>query len=205
MEYPIEHRIAQINITGTHVDLGAQDARAVLKFAGAHAPKQIEIFVHRTLAKRAVGAGLGQRAAGGAHLFVALIVDIGIAGADQVFGPVVELREIVRRMIEILAPIEAQPAHVALDRVDKFLVFLGRIGVVIAQVAVPAEFVGDAKIEADRFGVADVKVAVRLRRKPRHRGLVPAGSEIGAHDVADEVLTRFAREVFSNRHFTSHL
>ena len=122
----------------------------------------------RAVAERAVLAGLGQRAAGDAHLLLRLVVDIGLAGADQVLGPFVELLEIVRGVIEVLAPVEAEPAHVALDGVDVFLLFLGRIGVVEAQVAAPAELLGDAEIEADRLGVADVQIAVRLRRKAGH-------------------------------------
>ena len=174
-----------------HVDLGAQHARAVRKFAGAHAAEQVEVFLDAAVAERAVGAGLGQRAARGPHLFLGLVVHIGLAGADQMLGPCVELLEIVRRVVEVLAPIEAEPAHVALDGVDIFLLFLGRIGVVEAQVAVAAEFLGDAEIEADRLGVADMQIAVRLRREAGDDRLVPAGGQVGAHDVADEILARF--------------
>ena len=76
--------------------------------------------------------------------------------------------------MEIFAPVEAEPMHVGLDRVDIFLLFLGRIGIVEAQIALAAEFLGDAEIQADRFGVADMEIAVRLRRKARDDGLVPA-------------------------------
>jgi hypothetical protein len=48
--------------------------------------------------------------------------------------------------------------------------------------------------------MTDVKVAVRLRRKPRRHGFVPARCKIGAHDIADEIPTRFARCVFSDGH-----
>ena len=65
----------------------------------------------------------------------------------------------------MLAPIEAEPVHVALDGVDVFLLFLGRIGVVEAQIAVAAELLRDAEIQADRLGVADMQIAVRLGRK----------------------------------------
>ena len=92
----------------------------------------------------------------------------------------------------MLAPIEAEPAHVAHDGVDIFLLFLGRVGVVEAQVAVAAEFLGDAEIETDRLGMADMQIAVRLRREAGDDGLVPAGRQVGAHDVADEILARFA-------------
>ena len=90
------------------------------------------------------------------------------------------------------APIEAEPAHVALDGVDIFLLFLDRIGIVETQMAAAAEFLGDAEIQADRFGVADMEIAVRLRRKPSDDGLVPARGDIRANDVADEVLARFS-------------
>ena len=91
----------------------------------------------------------------------------------------------------MLAPIEAEPAHVALDGVDIFLLLLGRVGVVEAQMAAAGKFLGDAEIEADRLGVADMQIAVRLRREAGDDGLVPAGRKIGANDVADEILARF--------------
>ena len=100
----------------------------------------------------------------------------------------------------MLAPIEAKPAHVALDGVDIFLFFLGRVGVVETQIAVAAEFLGDAEIQADRFGMADMQIAVRLRRKAGDDCLMPAGSQIGAHDVADKILPRFPYRRFANRH-----
>ena len=78
-----------------HVDLGAQHAGAVGELAGPHAAEQVEVLLHRALAERAVLAGLGQRAAVDAHLLLALVVDIGLAGLDQVLGPAVERLEVV--------------------------------------------------------------------------------------------------------------
>ena len=63
-----------------------------------------------------------------------------------------------------------------------------------------AEFFGDAEIQGDRFGVADVQIAVRFRRKPGDDGVVPAGGKIGANDVADEILTRFPYRRLRSRH-----
>ena len=100
----VEHRIAQVDVAGRHVDLGAQHARAVRKLAGAHAAEQVEVLLDAAVAERAVLAGLGQRAAVDAHLVLALVVDIGLAGADQVLGPGVELLEIIGRVIEVLCP-----------------------------------------------------------------------------------------------------
>ena len=67
MEDAVHHRVAQIDVARSHVDLGAQHPRAVCKLTGAHAAEQIEVFLDAPLAERAVLARLGQRAARGAH------------------------------------------------------------------------------------------------------------------------------------------
>ncbi len=187
MQNAVHHRVAQIDVAATHVDLGAQDARAVLEFAGPHAAEQVEVFLHAALAERAVLARLGQRASVRPHLVLCLVVDIGEPGADQILGPIVKLLEIVGGVIEVLAPVEAEPAHVALDGVDIFLLFLHRVGIVEAQVAAAAEFLGDAEIQADRLGMADMEIAVRLRGKAGDHLTDAARVEIGLDDVADEV------------------
>ena len=102
-------------------------------------------------------------------------------------------------MVEVLAPVVAEPADIALDRVDIFPLLLGRIGVVEPQMAAAAELFGDAEIERDGLGVADVQVAVRLRREPGHDLGVPLRGEIGGDDVADEIASGF-REGFARRH-----
>src|SRR5665213_2568591 len=109
-------------------------------------------------------------------------------------------------MVEVLAPIEAEPAHVALDGVDIFLLFLGRVGVVKTQITVTAAFLGDTEIQAERFCMDDMKVAVRLRRKAGDHSFDPPGVEIGFDDVADKVAARFCcRAVWSivGRHASS--
>ena len=102
-------------------------------------------------------------------------------------GPFVELLEIVRRVVEVVAPVEAQPADVALDGVDIFLLLLGGIGVVEAEGAAAAELLGHAEIEADRLGMADMEVAVRLRGKPGDDAAMATLLEVGLDDVADEI------------------
>jgi hypothetical protein len=67
---------------------------------------------------------------------------------------------------------------------------LFRVGVVEAEVAFRADggvFQGDAEVQADRLGVADVQVAVGLRRKTGDGGGVFAGGQVIGDDLADEV------------------
>ena len=135
-----------------------------------------------------------------ADLLLRLVVDIGEAIADQSLRPFIEAIEIIRGVERLAGPIVAEPAHIGLDGVDIFLLFLGRIGVVEAQVAVAGKLLRDAEIERDRLGVADMQVAVRLRREPGHDLLVLARGEIGLDDVANEVAPCLCRRRFCRRH-----
>ena len=55
----------------------------------------------------------------------------------------------------------------------------------------PPIFLRDAEIQADRLGVADVQVAVRLRRKPRDHVRHPLRRQVRIDDFANEVAGRF--------------
>jgi len=144
-------------LPGGEVDPGAQYAGAVGELAGAHAPEQVEVFRSGTIAIDARPPRFGEGAAHRAQVRDRGIVDIGEAGADQRLRPLVQLLEIVRGVMQETAPVEAEPMHIALDRVDVFLLLLGRVGVVEAQVAAAAELLRDAEIQHDRLGVAEMQ------------------------------------------------
>jgi hypothetical protein len=90
-------------------------------------------------------------------------------------------------MVEVPAPVEAEPAHVALDGLDEKLLLLRRVGVVEAQMTAPAELLGDAEVQADRLGVADMQEAVGLRREAGDHLLAAPGLQVAAHRLTDEV------------------
>ena len=185
---PVEHGIAQGDVRRRHVDLRAQHVGAVLELAGPHARKQVEVLLDGPVAVRAFTAGLGQRAAVLADFLGAEAVDVRLAGHDQVDGVVVERLEVVRGVKRLAMPVEAQPADVLLDRVDVLDVFFRGVGVVEAQVAGAAELGRNAEIQADRLGVADVQVAVRLGREARGdtSGVLPR-ADVLSHDGPDEI------------------
>jgi hypothetical protein len=184
---PVQDRVAHVDVPGGHIDLRSQHASAVRELTGSHATEQIEALLDRPIAPRAVRARLGQCAAMLADLIGSQIVDVGLSGSDQLDGPLVQLLEVVGGEVEVLAPVEPQPADVGLDGVDVLLLFLHRVGVVEAQVAPPAELVRYPEVQADRLGVADVEVAVRLGREAGDDGGDSAGAQIIGDDVADEV------------------
>jgi hypothetical protein len=179
--------------------LRAQDVLAVLVLAGLHVAEQLQRFLDRAIAERRIGARRAEVAAVLRHVFGALAVDVGKTLLDQVFGDLVELVEIVAGVVQVflaaLLPRKAEPLDAVHDGVDVFLVFLLRIGVVEAQVAAAGVVARQAEVQADRFRVADVQVAVRLRREAgndrRHAfAVVGAGRQVVVDDGAQEIRRR---------------
>jgi len=67
-EYPVDHRVAHVQVGRGHVDPGPKGSRPVGELARPHPPEEIEVLVDRPVAPRAVSAGLGQRSPVVLHL-----------------------------------------------------------------------------------------------------------------------------------------
>ena len=168
--------------------LARSTRRAVGELAGFHAGEEVEILFDGAVAIGRVFAGLGEGAAVLANLVGGEVVDVGLAGLDELESPLVELGEVVGGVAEAV-PVEAEPADVFLNGIDVLLLFFFGVGVVEAQVGFAAELVGEAEVDADGLGVADVEVAVGLGGKA---GLddgvaVLFGADVLGDDVAEEV------------------
>jgi len=185
--FRIRYRVAQVHVARRHVDLRPQRAGAVGELPRPHPAQEAQVLLDRTVPVRALPARLGQGAAVGADLVRREVVHVGLVLTDELLGPLVELLEVVARVIEVLAPVEAEPAHGVDDGVDVLLALLGGIGVVEAEVAAPAKLLGDAEVEADRLGVSDVQISVRLGRKARDDRREATSLEVLDDRVADEV------------------
>ena len=185
---PVERRVAQVDVRRRHVDLRPERPRAVGELAGAHPPEEVEVLLDRAVAVRAVLPRLGQRAAGLPDLLGREVADEGLPGPDQRLAEVVEPLEVVRGVDRGRSPVEAEPADVLLDRVDVLDVLLQGVRVVEAEVAGAAVLLRDAEVQADRLGVPDVEVAVRLGREARRDlAAVLPGAAVLVDDLADEV------------------
>jgi hypothetical protein len=88
---------------------------------------------------------------------------------------------------DMVGPTGHQPSHVRLDGLHVLDVLLGRVRVVHAEVASTVVLAGDAEVEADGLGVADVEVAIRFRRESRDDEAMPSRGCVLRDDVADEV------------------
>ena len=204
-----DDRVAHVDVGRGHVDLQAQHMRAVGELARLHAAEQVEVFLGRAIPIWAVASGLGERPAERSHLVGGEAVYVGAAVLDEQFAVLVEFLEVVRRVEEIRAPVETEPLHRIEDRLHVLRVFGDRIGVIETHVAAAVVIARQTEIEADRLGVADVQIPIRLGREaradpgrvlgrillgspgprsaaPGARSVFPAG-EVGFHDVANEV------------------
>ena len=182
---PVDHRVAHVHVRRRHVDLGTQHVLAVRECARAHAAEEIQVLGDCPVPMRARRTGLGQRAAGAANLVRRQAADVGLAPLDELLGESVKLREVIRGKGGSL-PVEAEPGDVALNRLDEVRVLPLGVRVVVAQVRLAAELLGDAEIQTDRLGMADVQVAVGLGRKPCHHAGRATG-QVAAYAVANEV------------------
>ena len=86
-----------------------------------------------------------------------------------------------------IGPAADEPVDVLGDGIHVLDVFLGRVGVVHAEIADAAEFAGDAEVQADALGVADVEIAVRFRRKTGVNLRIFLLGDVFFNDVADEI------------------
>ena len=68
------------------------------------------------------------------------------------------------------------------------------IGVVETQMTASTKLLGNAKIQADRFGVADMQIAVRFGREARNNTFDATRIEVGFNDVANEVAPGFSSD-----------
>ena len=185
---PVDRRIAHVHVRAAHVDLEPQHMRAVGKLARAHPAEEVEVLRDRPAAVRAVAPRFRQRAARRAHLLGRLAVDVGEAVLDEPLGEAVEVVVVVGRVVAMVAPVVAQPAHGLRDRILELDFLLQRIGVVVAQVARAAVLGGQPEVEDDRLGVTVVQVAVGLGRKPRDdAAAVLPGAVVLGDDRAQEI------------------
>src|SRR4029077_8136604 len=87
----------------------------------------------------------------------------------------------------VVGPGADKPFDVFRNRIDVLDIFLGRVGVIHSQVANAAKLPGDAEIQANGFGMADMKIAVRFRREASVDLGIFLFADMRGHDVADEI------------------
>ena len=187
----VDGRVAQVHVGACQVDFGAQGAAAVGKFARAHAAEKIQVFLRGALTPGAGAAGLGEGAAVFLQLLAGEIAHVGFALGDELLGVLVALLEVVASVINAAVRDGTQPAQVLLDASDVLVVFAHGVGVVVTQVELAAVGLGNAPVDPDGLGAADVQVTVGLRREPGVDLLYAAFGQVGVDDFGEKVARLF--------------
>ena len=89
--------------------------------------------------------------------------------------------------MNITAPVEAQPLDVVFDRLNEFDVFFCRVSIVKTQIALTLVVLRNAEIQADRLRMADMQIAIRLRRETGVNGIVFPGRQIFINNLTDKI------------------
>ena len=163
----VQQRIPEHHVGMGHIDLGAQHLLTLGILAGLHLPEELEVLLHGTVPPGAGRTGLVHGAAVFANLVLRLVVHIGQAALDKLFGPLVQLVEVIGG-IQLLLPLEAQPFDVFLDGIYIFRILFGGIGIVVTKVGFAAIFLCETEVEANALGMPQVQVSVGFRRETGH-------------------------------------
>ncbi len=187
---PVDHRVPHIEVAGGQVDLGPEGVPSVLKFPVLHPFKEVQGLLHRP-----VPPGGGGGHADGAPVLLELLrgqlAHVGQPLFDQLHRVLVHLGEVVGGIEKAVPPVEAQPVDVLLDGLHVLHVLLGGVGVVHAEIAQAAVFLGGAEVDGQGLAVADVEIAVGLGGEPgvdSHALVLPALSDVLVDEVVDKVL-----------------
>jgi hypothetical protein len=81
-----------------------------------------------------------------------------------------------------------------MDGIGVFVGLLLRVGIVEAQVAGALVILGEAEVQANGFGVANMQVTIRLGRKTGGDGGMLAAGQVGFDDGSDEMLNLRVRD-----------
>ena len=161
----VEDGVPHIEVAGGQVDLGPEGVLALGELAVLHPRKEVQVLLHGTVPPGTLGRGGGVP-----PVFPELVggelADIGQALFDEVHRQLVGPLKIVRAVVEPVVPVEAQPVDVLLDGVYVLGVLLGGVGVVHPQVADAAVLLRRAEVDGQGLAVADMEIAVGLRREP---------------------------------------
>ena len=194
----VEHRVAHVEVAAGQIDPGPQGHGPVGELAGTHPGEEVQRLLDGPVAEG--------RAGGGVHVAAVLLkllggqlAHVGQALFDELHGVLVHLLKVVGGEEEAAAPVVAQPVDVLLDGLHVLHVLLGGVGVVHAQVAQAAVLLGGAEVHEDRLGMADVQVAVGLRREPGVDGHALELTTLGdvlVNEIMDEVLRHGGFQLF---------
>ena len=187
----VHHRVAHIYIRRSHINLSAQSHGSLVDSPQLHLLKQRQALFSRSFAIGAVFAHLGKSAAELTHLFGVKLTDISFAFANQILRPAIQLTKIIRGKLGLTRPIKTKPFNVFDNCLNIFVIFFFRVGIIKAQIAGSAKLLGKAEIQADRFGMAYMQIAIWLWWKSGNYRFNTASLKVGINYLLNKIARFF--------------
>ena len=124
-------------------------------------------------------------------LLLRAVTHIRLIPPNQLHRQIIQLLKVVARVRDLPRLVPQPPDHLE-DALEVARLLLLRVRVVVAEVALAVVVRGEAEVDEDGFGVADVQVAVGLGREARP-DLTAGGGEVLFAEVGVDlgVLARF--------------
>ena len=160
----VEGRVPQVEVAAGQVDLGPQGVLSVRELPGPHPAEEVQTLLRGPVPPGGAGGGVYVPPVR-LELFRRQLTDVSQALFDKVLCQLVGLFKVVASVEQPVPPVEPQPVDILLDGLHELHVLLGGIGVVKAEVAQAAVLLGGTEVDAQRLAVADVQIAVGLRRE----------------------------------------
>ena len=186
MNNSVDYRVSHVDVRACHIDLGAEAYFSVSELAGSHLLEQFEILLDWSVSVWAFLARLLESASVFSDLIRSKFTYERFALLDKLNGSLVHCIKIVR-CPEFLIPLESEPVNVSLNGLNEFNIFLGRICIIVSQIASAAVLECSTEIQAEGLSVSDMQISVRFRGKSCYDLLVLAGCQVIVNDVMDKI------------------
>ena len=150
----------------SHIDLSTKHHCSWLTITTVHEFEKTQILLDRTVTERTVRARTCRRTFLLGNHLCALLVNISAPILNQPDCKIPQLLEVITCIIDI-CPLKTQPLDISFDALNIFSILFHWIGIVEAQVTSPSISLCNTEVDSNSFGMANVKVSIRLWRETR--------------------------------------
>ena len=165
-KYAVNYRVAHIEVWRRHIDFSAKHHFAFVNFTGSHLPEQFAWLVNRSVSVQTVNTWLGKCAAHTSYFIRTWLINISKTFINEFKRALINKIKIIGSIVNI-CPVKTEPFYIFHNCVNVFNILFCGICIVKPQVADAAVFFRGAEIDANRFCVAYMQIAVGLGRKTR--------------------------------------
>ena len=159
-------RVTHIHVGACKVDFCAESFGSVFEFSCSHAAEKVEVFFGSSVTVRAGTAGFaGIGTAVFLHFLTGEVIDICFAVDDKFLCEFIAFVKIVGTIENAAVGFISEPADIAENALDVFVIFACGVGIVIAKIELAVIFFCGGSVDPDRFCGTDMEVSVGFRRE----------------------------------------